>query len=319
MHIREPFRLPNRPTWYIEINRKRVSTGTDEYDKAMEAYRKAIAYGSLNPLPSQTGMYKFVTDFLNWSQATQSIYTYKSYRTAMDKLQNHCGNIPICDLGTQQIDSLIASQLATGISRTSVNTMLRHIKGAIGKAAEWYNIPRFKIKLLRIEKKPPQVLNLEQAQAVLEQLDGNIKLLLKAFLVTGRRRQELLKLTWNDIDMDGRRYYVHQRKVHLSGWFPISRSFGDVLQSLPRGDGPVFGNLHPDTVTHQIKKALVRCGHGHLRLHDLRHSFATMYLENGGDVAALKELLGHQQISTTMIYSHLSMQHLGREADRVGV
>ena len=54
-----------------------------------------------------------------------------------------------------------------------------------------------------------------------------------------------------------------------------------------------------------------------MRLHDLRHTYAALYLENGGDIYGLKELLGHRQIQTTMIYAHLSQGHLVKEADRV--
>lgn len=319
MGIRKPFKVPGSANWYIDVDRKRQTTGTTDHAEAMKVYHSLLA-GEQPPQEKPT-LYVFVTKFLDWSLSTQSVYTYKSYRSALDKLQNAIGNVPVESIGPQQIDALVTAQLSSGLSRVSVNTMLRHIKGALGKAAEWYKLPRFKIKMLSVEKQPPRVLTAEQARAVLEQLDGPVRTLVLAYLCTGRRRQELLKLTWADVDKGGRRYFVRQKKVHLSAWFPMGKRFAELLEGMTEGkaDEKVFGTLHPDMVTHQVKKALKACGHGHLHLHDLRHSFATMYLEAGGDVVALKNLLGHQQISTTMIYSHLSMPHLTREVDRVNV
>lgn len=85
-----------------------------------------------------------------------------------------------------------------------------------------------------------------------------------------------------------------------------------------RGEiGLVFSKWKPDTVTHVVKRELRRAGYPDLHLHHLRHSFAAAYLMNGGDLYALKELLGHSQINTTLIYSHLTKSHLEGEANKV--
>jgi site-specific recombinase XerD len=66
-----------------------------------------------------------------------------------------------------------------------------------------------------------------------------------------------------------------------------------------------------------VKKALRAAGFGHLRLHDLRHTFATEFVRSGGNLRVLQELLGHTQFSTTEIYAHVADSHLRIEADRV--
>lgn len=55
----------------------------------------------------------------------------------------------------------------------------------------------------------------------------------------------------------------------------------------------------PDTYLHKIKDAMKEAGLGHLRPHDLRHSFAVEFLDKGGNIKALQELLGHSEFRTT--------------------
>jgi len=62
---------------------------------------------------------------------------------------------------------------------------------------------------------------------------------------------------------------------------------------------------------------MVKAGLNDNHLHHLRHSFARMYLDTGGSIYALQQLLGHTQVQTTQIYSSLSDTKLGKEIDKI--
>ena len=82
---------------------------------------------------------------------------------------------------------------------------------------------------------------------------------------------------------------------------------------------PIFPWKSGDTISHLVKKASVEGGFPNLHLHHLRHSFGLSYIETGGDIRTLMELLEHSNISTEMIYTTLSPEYLAREINRVVV
>ena len=68
--------------------------------------------------------------------------------------------------------------------------------------------------------------------------------------------------------------------------------------------------MSPDSVLHMLQRVLKRAGLPRIRFHDLRHTFATMALQNGVDVKAVQEVLGHEHLNTTEIYTHIDNEAL---------
>ena len=68
--------------------------------------------------------------------------------------------------------------------------------------------------------------------------------------------------------------------------------------------------MSPDSVLHMLQRVLKRAGLPRIRFHDLRHTFATMALQNGVDVRAVQEVLGHDHLNTTEIYTHIDNEAL---------
>lgn len=302
----------------------------------------------------------FINDYLAWSRGVHRPNTVTSNSLALRRFKDHVGDVAIETIGPRHADQFLSACRASGLKATSVNNYYRHLKAAFQKAVAWELVPAnpfAKVKPVRADKVQPKFIPKEKLGEFLSSIeDDDARLLLTAYCATGRRRVELLSLTWDDIDMEGRKYMVRSTKAHLTKDFPINDIFYSVLAQLdirrkacssgildspesgsrsagesspsysPSGSGRssgsggcsyVFGKWKPDTVTHIVKRELRRAGYGDMHLHHLRHSFASAYLMNGGDLYALKELLGHSQINTTLIYSHLTKNHLEGEANKV--
>src|SRR5690606_37619989 len=148
--------------------------------------------------------------------------------------------------------------------------------------------------------------------------------ILELFYSSGLRLSELCALRWGDLDLaeglvtvtgKGRK----QRAVPVGSH--ACRALADWRRDTGAGDDkPVFprrnGPITPRAVQLRLRQLAQRQGlfkrvHPHL----LRHSFASHVLESSGDLRAVQELLGHADISTTQIYTHLDFQHLAKVYD----
>ena len=136
----------------------------------------------------------------------------------------------------------------------------------------------------------------------------------------GLRWKEVTNLSWDDVDLDNEMIMLRTTKGNRNRAIPITPLFKEALIKVLKGKVIEAGILvFPSPVTgrpfNNISKALQsaaeRAGitkkvHPHL----LRHSYATHVLESGGDLRTLQALLGHRDIQTTQIYTHVMTQHL---------
>ena len=146
---------------------------------------------------------------------------------------------------------------------------------------------------------------------------------------SGLRLSELCALAVRDVDLEGGLVKVlgKGRKVRVvpvgryareavRAWLPARAELADAGQSAlfvsRRGR-----RISPRAVQARFSKRAMESGIGvHVHPHMLRHSFATHLLESSGDLRAVQELLGHADIGTTQVYTHLDFQHLAAVYDR---
>lgn len=183
----------------------------------------------------------------------------------------------------------------------------------------------------RPERRLPGVLNLEQVIHLIETPDINTPIgirdrtMLEVMYATGLRVSELCHLTVNDwwsrpprvrsIGKGSKERYVPMGRMALEWVERYVESTRPLLINRASGDF-LFVSRRGTPLTRQgFWKILKKYGRmaglgGDLSPHTIRHSFATHLLENGADLRAVQELLGHQDISTTQIYTHVSRARL---------
>jgi len=159
----------------------------------------------------------------------------------------------------------------------------------------------------------PQTLTNDEVKRLYAATDNFIdKTILKTLIFTGIRVGELCSLTSSGIAPGNIQVYGK------TGWHsvPITPDlYNDLIllaQEVKPGQ-PIFRNvknesMNPDGVGQRVRKCMLRAGITGKKLgpHTLRHTFGRVFLESGGDLRALQKLLGHTQISTTVIYSEMS-------------
>jgi integrase/recombinase XerC len=159
-----------------------------------------------------------------------------------------------------------------------------------------------------------------------ERLSTRDRAILELLYSSGLRLSELASLRWADLDLDDGSVRV-LGKGAKTRIVPVGRLARQALLALraeraAAPTDPVFDNgrggaLSPRAIQARVRYWAQRQGlwqrvHPHL----LRHSFASHLLESSGDLRAVQELLGHADIATTQVYTHLDFQHLAAVYDR---
>ena len=140
--------------------------------------------------------------------------------------------------------------------------------------------------------------------------------------LTGCRKNEILSLRWQDVDLDAREIHLADAKTGPRT-VQLPPMAVRILQDLPRrADSPwVFPGRDPEqhliTVNHLWLEVRSRAGLEDVRLHDLRHSFASRALALGETLPVIGKLLGHSDIETTARYAHLARDSVHEAAERV--
>lgn len=172
------------------------------------------------------------------------------------------------------------------------------------------------------DKKLPEVLSQEEVMLIFEALDNlKHKVMLMLIYSAGLRRSELLNLRIGDVDFHRNIVFIRGGKGHKDRQSVLSQNLVPLLQQYLKEYSPGFwlfeghqGERYSASSLQQVlKQATKKAGiRKFVRLHMLRHSFATHLLEAGTSTRYIQVLLGHESPQTTEIYAHVSRFALDR-------
>ena len=264
-----------------------------------------------------------------------SAHTIAAYRRDLVRFANQLEIEDLRDCKPHHVqahvDWLHRSGLAPRSIRRALSSLRAFFKYLERNAAMAAN-PANGQRAPKVKRRLPRALDADQAARLFatrpaDQVARRDRALVELLYGSGLRLAELVGLDRSDVDLDAGFVDVvgkgrKGRRVPLgSHCVTALREYLDGLDANRASDGPLFvgrGNAHlsPRTVQLRLKRLGVReLGTDALHPHMLRHSFASHLLESSGDLRAIQELLGHADISTTQIYTHLDFQHLAKVYD----
>ena len=134
-------------------------------------------------------------------------------------------------------------------------------------------------------------------------------------IATGMRRGEILQLDWSEIDLDANIIHIYKSKSGKAREVPIMTPLKNMLLAMkPKKSGKVFEQTIP-MIKYDFKYTLKKTSITNVRFHDLRHTFASHFVMNGGSISDLQRILGHYDIKLTMRYAHLSPNYLRKSIE----
>lgn len=180
------------------------------------------------------------------------------------------------------------------------------------------------VKNPKLEKKLPNYLNYTEMEELLESIDISTdeglkrRLLIEMFYSTGCRVSEIINIKVKDIDFKDKKIRIMGKgsKERIVYYGDYAKKYLDKYLSKGLDKDYLFVNKHGDKYTVEEIELIVKDIMKHLSIkthvtpHTLRHTFATHLLNNGADIRSVQELLGHSNLSTTGIYTHVSSDRL---------
>ena len=273
--------------------------------------------------------------------------SHQTYRGYIDNhIRPNIGDIPLEKLTSLDLQKLYKKLLTKGrverleakgqpkgLSTKTVRNIHQILSSALKLAQEQRIIlanPAERCALPKVEHREMKTLPVEQLQSFLrEARESGVFELYYLELATGLRRGELLGLKWEDIDLQKGDLRVKRQVSRINGGvmeaplktknayrtLPLAEDTIDVLKEQREKVGsspwvfpsPNGGPISPDSVLHMLHRVLKRAGLPRVRFHDLRHTFATLALQNGVDIKTVSGMLGHFSAGFTLdTYAHVT-------------
>lgn len=279
---------------------------------------------------------QLITGFLDYlaGERQLSALTLKNYQRDLEKLGNELARQQIdgwLALDERRLRRAVAELHGDGLSGRSLARLLsatRTFYRWLTREGKVQQNPALAVQAPKASKRLPQTLDVDQLSAILDQKTDDPLVMrdltiMELIYSSGLRVSEVVSLNLNDLDLRDASLVVtgkgnktrmlpvgRMALKALNRWLPVRNT----LASLD--EAAVFvGKTGHRLTTRAVEQRLARLGvtsgvNGHVYPHRLRHSFASHLLESSGDLRAVQELLGHADIATTQIYTHLDFQHL---------
>jgi integrase/recombinase XerC len=276
-------------------------------------------------------------DFLHFERGL-SDHTRNNYERDIRQLILLSQPTNLASLQTTQIRKYVAILHSKGLGGKSIARMLSSWRGYFDYLVQRHQFTRNPVIGMRAPKSPktlPKALSIEQTNKLVEIADDDIlsqrdHAILELFYSSGLRLSELVNLNIDQLDFTEGTVTVtgkgnKTRIVPLGAraataiktWLEIRHQLliGNSVEKavfVSKQGRRISGrNIEYRLKTWSIKQGINSSVHPHM----LRHSFATHILQNSGDLRAVQEMLGHANISTTQVYTHLDYQHLTKVYD----
>jgi site-specific recombinase XerD len=274
-------------------------------------------------------------EYISSLQITHSPAYVRTVKTSFNSLIKYAGNVAIIKIDSRLIDKFVTYTFNR--SKSAAALYFRTLKAAFSKAVIWGYVSSnqfTKVKLPKFQRPKPAFIKADQLREILVFIPEHLKDIYLFLFLTGLRLGELVSLQWENVNIKDRtleigdeNFTTKSKQIRV---IPICETAADILsKKIPkiyRKDGnyvfPKDSGYHYSVnyLSKKFKAAVRKAGLSEkIRAHSLRHSFASSLVLSGVSIYEIKELLGHRDISTTLIYSHLQISTLKAAVNKLDI
>ena len=266
------------------------------------------------------------------------VKTYKkSWEMDISRIRNHLlpyfGTMRMKDIEKRDVVQLINDKLPD-YKPGSINRVIILLRYMFNLAIKWEvegvsRNPTAGIPLLKENNQVERFLSVEEAKALLIAIKAPknpmLQHIVSMLILTGARKREVLDAKWEDFDMERTSWRIPNTKAGKARIVPLSDTATALLMKLRKKKRSPYAFANPITlkpyksIYYSWHTARKEAGLDDVRIHDLRHSFASSLVNAGRSLYEVQTLLGHTQIKTTQRYAHLSTTSLRAASNEVSL
>lgn len=339
--------------WQAEVwlNSKRHSSKCFSKKALAEKYERdqltVLEEESVNGKRAKDYTYNQIFDFWYANASTRKRETSLIKDSQMHRqfVSPVIGKLKISEITPFHFEQIVSVMLKKSLSKASVNKVIQHFKAVFNHSFSNETIgrnPSRSFKQLKLDNKEMDYLSQDEMDKLLSYTNTKYvgeerwkHVLYLALFLTGGRLGEVLGLEWHRIQFEKNAILIGQIWCHIENKV-IFTTKGKKDRVIPmntllkRELGAIRNNSRSSFIfsdsegrpidpsnfrTRNWIKDLQRAGVRKIRIHDARHTYASLFMMSGGNLYELKEVLGHSTVKTTERYAHLSNTHLAGVRD----
>ncbi len=263
---------------------------------------------------------------------------HSNWMSALTYLENFTGGkVKFADVNVKFLedfkDYLLTTQSVKStkkketLSQNSAVSYFNKVKATLKQAFKEGVIPTDlsgRVESIKVEETRREYLTLEELNklAQAECADGTLKRAALFSALTGLRFSDIEKLTWGEIEhVEGQGYFIKFKQQKTKGieTLPISDQAFDLLGEPQQPAAKIFDGLksasyHKKALTEWLAAAGIT---KHITFHCFRHTYATLQLLNGTDIFTVSKMLGHRELKTTQVYTHIVDEAKRKATDKI--
>ena len=330
--------------YYVRHGQKKISLRTRDLNEAKRLFneikRKYTGETLFSKIENNRTkgnskkLSEILQEFLEIRRNTLSKSSYYRYQLVCNLFININGDKDINKYNFRDIEKFKSERLKS-VNANTLNSDLMHLKSFFNfcKKSEYLTKDlASKVEFMKTEKKDrtlsysemqqikQMLLNdyLQETKSKIIKLNKNtisttyqLYVLYCIYVMSGRRRNEALNLTLDDIDLRQKTMRFYNQKAKKYSTIPLSSELFKILkkyieqnrEAILRNNNRLF-TLSQATVNHRLKEYFVKINRSDVRVHDLRHSFATYLASQNVPIQVISSLLDHSDVKITMRYYH---------------
>lgn len=279
-----------------------------------------IEYGQVGDSEPTILVSDFVKEWIAHISTRHPESTTIQYRATANKFSENFGRIKVNEINARTIEQFIDNLLAADLTTTTANKHRRHLRVMLNDAETWGYLPRRpKLPKPLLEKERLKYFTEDQLNSIFAAIvDKTFYDFCLLALLSALRSGEILRLTDADIhNPTGFLRISEAQKNRSESRIPITSAMAPIIERYSSKPGRLFPYSSPSQVSRLFKRVLDAVGLEDYSFHSLRHSYGASMVSKGVDVTAVKELMRHKSIASTMVYAKVSPAHLIDSGERM--